>query len=81
MPHGYLIEKGSLRMRDKKGDLPPVPIQLLPREELDKIYDQCKPLVTSNLNDIRILATILCQLIEAIRGDEKRTELPPRHHA
>jgi hypothetical protein len=50
-------------------------------EGLQLCHDALKPIAERAPGfDDRRLATIIMRLIEAIRGDEKKTELPPSHH-
>jgi len=48
--------------------------------DLNRAYEALKPGLRSSSVDIQSLTKILMRLIEDVRGDHIKTELPPRHH-
>lgn len=60
---------------------PPNEISREHRAILTEAHAALKPIAERSASyDLRQLATILMRMIEAFRGDDKLTEVVPRHH-
>lgn len=56
-------------------------LKQIDRKTLDGAYEALRPIAErSTMMDCQRLAKIGMKIIEELRGDEKKTELPSRHH-